>query len=211
MKDNVDTIIRSTQQYWYIDGLAEITVGLLLVLLSAFFLAQAWTRTVSLNPVLANTGLLAVVLLIVWFFRHALRAVKARLTYPRTGYVASPCKWGGSFWQRYGVMAWLILVCLSLLALTLHSRTPPSWEPLLMGTVAGLTILFLNYRFRLMRFTILACALVLIGALVSFFNPGEPTAEILSSVAGGACFIISGGLTLIHYLRSTRPPAGADL
>jgi len=28
MKDNIDTITRRTQGYWYIDGLAEMTIGL---------------------------------------------------------------------------------------------------------------------------------------------------------------------------------------
>jgi hypothetical protein len=215
MKDNVDNIIRRTQRYWYIDGLAEITVGLIFVVLNLFFLANAWfipalARGGAFNPVLATSGLLAVTALVIWLFRQALQAVKTRLTYPRTGYVASPRRWQGSFWQRYGLMAWLLLVSLSLFVSTFHSRTPPAWEPLVIGAAAGLTVLFLGYRFRLARFALLACALVLIGALLTYINPGEPLAEILSATADGICFIISGGVTLIHYLRSTQPATGAD-
>ena len=78
MKDNVDNIIRRTQRYWYIDGLAEITVGLIFVLLNLFFLANAWfipawTRSGSINSVLATTGLLAITALVIWFFRRALQ------------------------------------------------------------------------------------------------------------------------------------------
>ena len=41
MKNNIDAIIRRTQRYWYIDGLAEITVGIFLVVMSGYFLVQA--------------------------------------------------------------------------------------------------------------------------------------------------------------------------
>jgi hypothetical protein len=215
MKDNFDPIIRRTQRYWYVDGLAEITVGLIFVLLNLFFLANAWlvpalARDASLSPVLAMTGLLAITALVVWLFRQGLQTAKARLTYPRTGYVASPRHWKGSFWQRYGIMAWLVVVCLALLVLTFNSQTPPSWAPLLTGSAAGLTVLFLGYRFQLARFALLACALVAIGAIVTYLNPGEPLAETLSSLAGGACFLISGGLTLVHYLHSTQAPSTAE-
>lgn len=209
MKNTVDTAIRRTQAYWYVDGLAEITVGLFFVVMSLYFLAQAWIKT--LNPVLTNFGLLVAILLVLWVFRQALQAIKTRLTYPRTGYVAAPHLQKSLRWQRYGITAWLVLVCISLVVLALHSQTSPSWAPLLIGTVIGLTILVLSYRSRLMRFVFLACALVLIGALVSFINPGQTLAMALSSVANGACFIISGGVTLVHYLHGTQPHAEADL
>ena len=211
MKNSVDTIIRRTQRYWYVDGLAEMTVGLFFVVLSGYFLIQAWTRSVSLNPVLANLGLLAVLVLVLWLFRNALQSVKARLTYPRTGYAASPRMWNGSFWQRNGLLAWLILVCISLFILTIHSQATPAWMPFMLGSVGGLTVLGLGYRFRLLRFALLACAFVLIGALVSFINPGDPLAESLSSVADGVCFIISGGFTLIRYLHSTQPVTDGEV
>ena len=210
MKNNIDTIIRRTQRYWYIDGLAEITVGLFFVVLSGYFLVQAWIKSIPVNRVLANLGLLAAVLLVVWFFSYALQAVKTRLTYPRTGYVAYPRMQKGLRWQRYGITAWLIAVCISLVALTLHSHTTPAWEPFLIGVVGGLTLLALSYRFRLMRFAFLACALVLIGAAVSLFYPGETLAIALSSTADGICFIISGGVTLVRYLRNTQATAQAD-
>jgi hypothetical protein len=211
MKNTIDFIIRRTQRYWYVDGLAEITVGLFVLVLSVYFLVQARIKTVSLNPVLANLGLFAVILLVLWFFRYALQAAKARLTYPRTGFVAYPSMQKSLPWQRYRITAWLVLVCISLVALTLHSHSNPSWSPLLMGTVTGLTVLALSYRFRLLRFTFLACALVLIGAAVSLINPGGTLAAVMTSTADGICFIISGGVTLVHYLRSTQPPAEANL
>ncbi len=210
MKDNIDPIIRRTQQYWYIDGLAEITAGLIFVVLSGYFLIQARIKANSPGRVLVNIGLLAAILIVVWLFRLGLHAAKARLTYPRTGYTASPRKWGGSFGQRNGVTAWLLLVSLSLLALTIRSHNISSWSPFLTGVIGGLTLLALSYRFRLARFALLAGALVLIGAAVSLLNPGEALGLTLSSAAGGACFILSGGVTLVRYLRSTQVDAEAD-
>jgi hypothetical protein len=211
MKNTIDTIIHRTQRYWYVDGLAEITVGVFFMMLSVYFFVQSRIRTVSLNPVLANLGLLAVILIVLLLFRYALQTIKTRVTYPRTGYVAFPGMQKSLRWQRYGITAWLAVVCISLIVLALHSHTTPSWTPLLLGAVAGLTVLVLSYRFRLLRFTFLACALVLIGVGVSWVNPGETLAEVLSSAANGICFIISGGLTLVRYLRSTQPPTEENL
>ncbi len=211
MKNIMDPIIRRTQRYWYIDGLGEITVGLFFVVLGGYFLVQAKIKTILFNPILANLSLLAVLLIVFWLFRYTLQAAKAHLTYPRTGYVAPPSMQKASRGQRFGLTAFLVVVCISLFALTLHSHTTPSWMPLLMGAVTGLTVLALSYRFRLLRFTFLACALVLVGAVVAFFYPGEPLALALSSAADGVCFILSGGATLVRYLRSTQPPADADL
>jgi hypothetical protein len=204
MKDSIDNIIHRTQRYWYVDGLAEITVGLFFVVLSGYFLAQARIKSVSSDPILADFGLLAAILLVLWFFLYAFRAVKARLTYSRTGYVASPRRQVGLRWQRVGLAAWMLTVGLSLTFLAYHSHGAPSWMPLLLGVVVGLTLLYLSFRFQLRRFTFLACALVLVGAIVAFLNLGGTRAEILSSAADGLCFIISGGVALVGYLRRSR-------
>jgi hypothetical protein len=207
MKNSIETIFRRTQRYWYIDGLAEITVGLFFVILSLYFLLQARITVLSHSPALTNDLLLAVILFVLWLFRYALQAVKAHLTYPRTGYVANPGMQKSSRWQRYGLAAWLVLVCISLIALTLRWHTIPSWTPLLMGIVGGLTVLSISYRFRLVRFTILAGGLVLAGAVVSFFNPGPTLATVLASAADGVCFILSGGITFVLYLHNNQPAA----
>ena len=211
MKNNVDTIMRRTQRNWYVDGLAEIMVGLFFMVVSGYTMAQAQIKTSTINPIVANLVLLAGLLLVLWIFRYALGAVKDRLTYTRTGYVASPGRQKSLRWQRYGFAGWLVVVCISLLILTLHTPSAPRWTPLLMGAIGGLTVLALSYRLRLLRFALLACALVLIGAAVSFFNPSLMQAEIISSIAGGVCFILSGGVTLVRYLRSTQPSGETDL
>ena len=211
MKDSIDSIIRRTQRYWYVDGLAEMMVGLFLVVVSAYFLFQARIDTSGLNPILANAGLLAAILVVLWFLRTVLRALKARLTYPRTGYVAHSRMRHGNGWQQYGPIALLAIASLSLLVLTLHWHTVPSWAPFLEGSVAGLTVLAVGMRFQLLRFAWLASLLVLIGAVITFINPGVTLATTLSSTAGGMCFIVSGGITLVHYLRTTRPPSEAGL
>ena len=205
MRDSIDTITRRTQRYWYVDGLAEIAIGLFFMLLSAYFPLQERIVTASPYAWLANLGLFAAVLLIVWLFRHTLQAVKTRLTYPRTGFVAYPWTQGRSRWLRYGLAACYGLVGVSLVALASRSQTIHTWVPLLTGTIAGLTVLYLSYRFRLMRLAFLACALILTGIVVSLFIPNEMLAAALSSFVNGVCFFVSGMVTLVRYLRKTQP------
>lgn len=210
MKNSIDNIIHRTQRYWYVDGLAELAVGLLLALLSGYFILQAQIKSLPLNPVLANLALLAALLLVVLIFRAGLQAVKARVTYPRTGYVAYPRRQTGPLWQRYGLTAWIVLTSLAMVVLATRLHSTPAWTPFLMGTVTGLTLLAVSVRFQLLRMALLAFALVLIGAFLSLINPGEPLASVLYAIAGGVCFLISGGITLVRYLRSTQPPAEED-
>jgi len=90
MKDELknDEMVRRTYRYFYDDGLAETVTGLLFILVALVLfgwgsLGEApWVTPV----VLASSGLLLVASPIL--MTRAIRAVKARVTFPRTGYVA---------------------------------------------------------------------------------------------------------------------------
>lgn len=80
---------RRAAAYWFDDGLPEIVFGIPLILLGAvpllsrLYLSATWVRVLS--------GAAALCLLAVWVFhRQLLDLVKARITYPRTGYVHPP-------------------------------------------------------------------------------------------------------------------------
>lgn len=204
MKNSIDSITLRTRRYWYVDGLAEITVGLFFGILSGYFPLRARLADGSPDPVLINLGLLAAVVLLLGLLLRAQQVVKNHLTYPRTGYVAYPRKQRVPFWQRYGLAAIIGFIGVSLAVIISRSSAVQSWMPFLTGAIAGLIVLSLSYRFRIFRFVILAIALILVGAVVSFINPGESLAPVLSSIGEGICFFVSGAVTLIRYLLNTR-------
>ncbi len=68
--------------YWFIDGLPEIVAGLVMALSGGIGLVL-WVA--GLNPLFAFLGLA-----VLWKDRSIVDFLKARLTYPRTGYVKPP-------------------------------------------------------------------------------------------------------------------------
>jgi len=87
---------RRAAAYWSVDGLADILRGLAIVVLG--FLASFW----RVYEPTARAGVYAFIVfggLALYFFlfeRAVLDLLKARLTYPRTGYAQSPdTLWGG--------------------------------------------------------------------------------------------------------------------
>ena len=78
---DVDEIARRVSRYWMEDGLVEIQLGLIMAVLSSLFFFRNF---MFLRVVEALS--LAVVLSISWGFRK----LKARITFPRRGYVALP-------------------------------------------------------------------------------------------------------------------------
>ncbi len=79
---------RRASSYWFVDGLPDIVFGLTLLLCGA----TAWLwRMYAPHPWLYDFWLFAAAILLFWWkCRVILDFLKARLTYPRTGYVQPP-------------------------------------------------------------------------------------------------------------------------
>ena len=85
---DIEKIEKRTAQSFYSDGLAEISLGLIFLLLGGYFFAQA---VVPEGSALGSALSLLSVLVIVsagFLVSRILRFLKGRITYPRTGYVA---------------------------------------------------------------------------------------------------------------------------
>ncbi len=91
------------QRYWNVDGLSEIATGLVALFVAACIYGTVQTARGSLGRVLVvlafALGLPALMLL----SGRLLVAVRRRVTYPRTGYVA---------YQRHDRRVWLVGVAL---------------------------------------------------------------------------------------------------
>ncbi len=84
-----DQFGREAAAYWFIDGLPEVFFGLALAAIGGLgFAWRMWFPNVWMLAAFILAGLVFLTLFI--WDRRIIAAVKARLTYPRTGYVPPP-------------------------------------------------------------------------------------------------------------------------
>ncbi len=204
--DDLARLERRPYRYWYTDGLAEMASAGVFALLAIFFLLSA---TWAGGPLAA---LLAFILPLViigggLLSRRIVAAAKARLTYRRTGYVAyrKPKK---SMGWRAAVLAVVMAVTAVIVARRIELSL--SWMLLIEGIAIGAGMAYPAYKYGLGRFYGLACLSLLaaVGAALVTSDAELGNAIYFATVAVG--LFVSGGLTLLSYLRRTGPPAEDD-
>mgnify|MGYP005848587719 CR=1 FL=1 len=203
MRPDVDRAIRRAQSYWYEDGLTEIAVGCVFGLIGLLFLAESFLPAGVLPP---GFSALALPILVVGgglLARHVVNAVKARITYPRTGRVTyhRPPRRSKA---AAGVIA-AVLAALSALLLV-AAPAPLTWLPALQGLIVGGAFLYVGYRLAVARFYVLGLLSLLIGLGASLGGLGDPLGSAVYFCATGAVVVISGVLALLAYLHRNRPP-----
>ena len=87
MRPDVERAERRARQYWYDDGLTEIGAGCIFLAIGALFLAESFFPKGSLPASFSAIGIVLLVAGGIWIVSWGVKAAKARITYPRTGYV----------------------------------------------------------------------------------------------------------------------------
>jgi hypothetical protein len=194
--DEIAEIQRRAGGYWFIDGITETVGGAAMALIGGLQLLALTTG----NPYLdhAATGLLVVVCLAAG--RH-IRALKERLTYPRTGYLACP----PPGWRQRVVTALVaaVVVLTGVIAAD-HSGQGPTWTivaltVLAAGVCAGLARQAWHSGIR--RYWLYAALATAVGAggVVAGLDPVTGIALLLTVL--GTVSGILGAVTLVSYLH----------
>jgi hypothetical protein len=205
VKSEIDTVIQRTQRYWYVDGLGEIAVGLLLLFFGLSFTLFDLVQNETLSMALALAQPLLFFLLW-WLGGKAVRYFKERLTYPRTGYVALPRKK-----KRLSrlILAALVAAVLGGLVGLLQAVSSDNqlMMPVVMALMLALSVALIARRFGLLRFYLLAGYTFLLGLLAALLPLGETRQNVFLFAMFGLGWVVSGGVTLARYLAHTQPPA----
>lgn len=205
MKDSIDSLQQHTQQYWNIDGLAEIAIGVFFMLLSLNFFGILLLPNGPARIFLGIAGFPLLVILAIWAGKRGVELLKTRLTYPRTGYLAyqRPSK------KRRWISLAIGVVVTGLLLFLIYIFNPQSgaWMPLADGIFLGMLLLFINRGFR--RFYLLAAASFLSGLLLAYANVAGNLGHAAFYGLMGIALVLSGSLTLRSYLIE-NPSAAED-
>jgi len=213
---------RRAAAYWFIDGLPEIVFGLGYLLLSVAGIATGyepaniWTKAAFLAAT-------AVLIVLIGFDRRIIGFFKARLTYPRTGYVRPPAEpeTSGPFSkpQRDENVAhfrtrtaFIFFVAMQVVNISgaIGSGEPSRWSvPVVMAMVAAVEYLWSRSDARPYAWWWVAL-LALAGFLSLAWDLPPKSREFVPLVIGGAWLLAQGGWTLIHYLRANPRPADLE-
>jgi hypothetical protein len=198
MNQDIQHIEQRTKRYWYIDGIAEIVMGGISLILGVYFLLQALLPEESLLSGLLSAGMALVIIGLVFLGRRIISFTKERLTYPRTGYI--------SYKQPPANRRWIaaaVALIVAALAVLLAAKAPPviAWVPLLSGVLIGAALVYFSYKVSLGRIFVLAILSLLLGLSLGLSGLEDMLGLAIYYATMGLAFLISGGLALVSYLR----------
>ena len=209
MKDETTQIRQRVNRYWYSDGIGEMMGGVMFFLLAVYFSLQQYLGDESFIGGLLQAGLVLLLIGGVFVGRRVVNTVKARITYPRTGYVE---------YRTNNRNAVLMRVLAAFTAMTVASisifvvRRFDSIDAMVAVTgvlVAVILMVKQAWTSGVGRFYFLSAAALVFGGIlsVSGFTRGYNLGLFYGLM--GLAFVISGGLTLKRYLNDNPLPTEA--
>jgi hypothetical protein len=196
-------IERRAQRYFYEDGLAELGVGLFFVIVGLFVLVMNLVEAGTLWALAAGIGLPVLIIGGTLAARRIIGAVKARVTYPRTGYV--------SYHEKPSPIRWIIVAGAFGLAL-FALLTPYEWAdrmPLVVGLLMALIFSLMAVRVGVARLYVAAGAAALLGLATALSGLDEVVGAGITFGGTGVVLIVGGVLALMRYLRANPTPEDA--
>jgi hypothetical protein len=149
-----------------------------------------------------DVGFLLILLSAGVLTRRLIFQLKARLTYPRTGYVSYRPP---NTIHRLGTMLLALLISIVIVALLSSSENIETYMPAVSGILIGIASVYFAYRYGPLRFYLLAVLSALLGTGLSLSGAGDVYGLSLYYGFMGLGLLISGLLVLRDYLLKTQP------
>jgi hypothetical protein len=206
MQTNFSDVEQRVKRYWFSDGIAELSGGVMFLLLGIYFALQQFLGQDSTVGGLLQAGLALMMIGGAYISRRMVNSLKTRITYPRTGYVEYQTDPKAA--RSRPILVMLLAFAVSALSIA-FVRMFQSFDSMVAvtGVVVGMILVLLRAKVSgLARFYILGAVSMILGILLSV--SGLPNGYSLGLFYGlmGVFFMISGGLTLQHYLSENPLP-----
>jgi hypothetical protein len=203
MNENLNKSQQRALQYWFIDGLAELSGGVICLLLAiAFFL---W----GIVPQSPLTDLIFFLILFGggYLIRRVVLRLKERTTYPRTGYVAYKRGKQNKVAFYIAIGFTILLLALQVL-LVLNGQQSLMWIPAIGGLIFAFIFSWTGYQTAMPRFYFLAVFCLLVGFGLAISGIGNMFGAALLSALTGLILIAFGGLDRWNYTHQKLHPTG---
>jgi len=180
MNLQIDTTIKRTRAYWFVDGFTEMATGGFFILLAGILLLR-WNTSLTSSPsrflsiageisIAKFFGFLIIVLVLWW--------LKDRFTYPRTGFVrGNRITTAQILILIRNIVLFLLLPILGLLALSLMIASAgsvlssmPVWFPIGVALIWAVLCIWAGNWMGLRRFQIIGALFLLAGIKVGIWQ-----------------------------------------
>ena len=202
MNDELEHVVQRTRQYWFADGLVELSVGGTFIILALYFYIQSILPSGSLVLLAIQAAFVFLLFGVIFLSRYVVNKSKSHLTIPRTGYVSYN---RASKKQRIVSAGFAIFIAALNIALFLATPLSLNWIPAITGLVVGIIWLISAFRVGLLRFYLQSILSLLLGVGLSLARLETYQSLAIYYAVMGLVLILSGGLTLINYLRQNPP------
>ena len=204
MNQHSSNIEQRVKRYWYVDGFGELMGSGMFLLLGLYFSAQQYFGDRSSIGVILQSSFVLILIGGLLLARWLVNALKMRFTYPRTGYVEYPKKDG--IQRRTLAMAVAIVIAMISVIIARRLDTIDAMVAITGVLVAIILVVKQGWSSKVQRFSILSFISLVLGIALSV--SGLPRGYNLGAFYGlmGTAFIVSGALTLFHYLRENPLP-----
>ena len=207
MKDETSQIEQRVKRYWYSDGIGELIGAGMFLLLGLYFSAQQYFGDQSVIGGLLQAGFVVILIGGVFLGRRLVNMLKARVTYPRTGYVEY--RTNNRNTNLMSVLSAVVAMTVAMVSIFVVRRfeTIDAMVAVTGVLVAVIFIVKQGWSSGMGRFYFLSAASLVFGGIlsVSGFARGYNLGMFYGLMA--IAFAVSGGLTLKRYLRENPLPA----
>ncbi len=206
MNDDFKAIEKRTIRSFYDDGLTEIAMGAIFLLLGGYFFGQIALPEGSFFHSLLSASFILVIIFSGLLVNKILRYFKSRITYPRAGYVSFRKEKSPKRKRVAAVSAALIGASVSVLL-----GISPSFRvalPAVNGILLSVALLLLSSKTGVLRFSILAVVSAAAGVVLAAVGIGDIGGIGLFYAIFGAAVTISGLIALAGFLRRNRRSDG---
>jgi hypothetical protein len=198
MNDKLNQSEQRAIQYWFVDGLAELSGGVICLLLAGLFILLSlvpWTPLTNLIFFLAAFGSAYAV-------RLVMLRIKEHSTYPRTGYVAPKSTREDRSGQAVAIIFTILLLVL-MIYLIMNGAQSVQWMPAIGGLILSFIFGWAGHQTGLWRLYFLATFCLLAGFGLSIAGFGDLTGSAVLLALTSLMLFAFGSLSRWSYLHHT--------
>jgi hypothetical protein len=198
-------VARRPQRYWTVDGLPELVMGLLWMVWGAAWLIgeslpRDWRYSIywTLTPVLLVLSGFAAV--------RVIKRLKARLTFPRTGYV----EWRSPSHAERLVAAGVAMVTAMVLAATvMKGGSSADHAAPVLGVILSLSFVVASLRQRAPHYLALAAVALATGVSLGTISGGWASVNWMFLILGAAAVVLGAVRFTLFVRRHPLAEAGS--